>query len=34
VEQLGLESIMVVEASDKHEDSFITVDVRDGYPHF
>jgi spore coat polysaccharide biosynthesis protein SpsF (cytidylyltransferase family) len=25
---------MVAEASDEHEDSFIVVDVRDGYPCF
>jgi hypothetical protein len=33
-EQLGPESIMVVETFDEHEDIFITIDVRDGYPHF
>jgi hypothetical protein len=31
VEQLGPKSIMVVEASDKHGDSFITIDVQDVY---
>jgi hypothetical protein len=25
---------MVADASDKRGDSFIAVDVRDGYPHF
>jgi hypothetical protein len=25
---------MVVETSDKHRDSFIAIDVRDGYPCF
>jgi hypothetical protein len=33
-EQLGPESIMVAEASDERGDSFITIDVRDGYPYF
>jgi hypothetical protein len=30
-EKFGLESIMVVEASDKRGDGFIAVDIRDGY---
>jgi hypothetical protein len=34
VEKFGPEGIMVAEASDKHGDGFIVVDVRDGYPHF
>jgi hypothetical protein len=34
VEKFGLESIMVVEASDKRRDGFIAVDIRDGYPCF
>jgi hypothetical protein len=33
-EKFGPESIMVAEASDKHGDGFIAVDVRDRYPHF
>jgi hypothetical protein len=33
-EKFGPESIMVAEASDKRGDGFITVDIRDGYPHF
>jgi hypothetical protein len=33
-EKFGLKSIMVAEASDKHGDGFIVVDVRDGYPRF
>jgi hypothetical protein len=34
VEKFGPESIMVAEASDKHGDGFIAVDIRDGYPCF
>jgi hypothetical protein len=33
-EKLGPKSIMVVEASDKCGDSFIAIDVRDGYTCF
>jgi hypothetical protein len=33
-EKFGPESIMVAEASDKHGDGFIVVDIRDGYPRF
>jgi hypothetical protein len=31
-EQLSSESVMIVEAPDKHEDGLIIVDVGDGYP--
>jgi hypothetical protein len=34
IEKFGPESIMVAEASDKHRDGFIAIDVGDGYPCF
>jgi hypothetical protein len=33
-EKFGSKSIMVAEASNKHRDGFIAVDIRDGYPRF
>jgi hypothetical protein len=32
MEKFGPESIMVAKAFDKRRDSFIAIDVRDGYP--